>query len=177
MLLADADPLLGAGYDQISIPPCTARKIHVSNVPTAVDDATADAAVFLIIGCMRNFNPSMLALRQKQWRGDPPPPLGHDPEGKVLGIVGMGGIGRNLAKKMNVFGMRVIYYNRRRLPEKDEGVAEHVGFEELLKTSDVISLSLPLNVSNSTCSCETTQADEISSRAPATLSQRHNSSL
>jgi glyoxylate reductase len=88
----------------------------------------------------------MMSLRASAWRGNPTPALGRDPEGKVLGIVGMGGIGRNLARKMTVFGMRVIYYNRNKLPAKDEGGATYVGFEELLKTSDVVSLSLPLNV-------------------------------
>lgn len=84
---------------------CSARKppIRVSNVPTAVDDATADTAVFLIIGALRGFNTSMLAAREGKWRGAPAPPLGHDPEGKVLGILGMGGIGRNMKKKTDVF--------------------------------------------------------------------------
>ncbi|MCJ1335974.1 hypothetical protein MMC09_001248 [Bachmanniomyces sp. S44760] len=135
----------GAGYDQIDVPACTKHGIHVSNVPTAVDDATADTAVFLILGALRNFNHSMQALRKSAWRGDPPPPLGHDPEGKVLGILGMGGIGRNLKKKMEAFGMKVQYFNRKPLSEELSGGAKYVGFEELLKTSDVLSLNLPLN--------------------------------
>jgi glyoxylate reductase len=119
----------------------------VSNVPTAVDDATADVNMFLIIGAIRNFNTGMQALRQGKWRGDPAPPLGHDPEGKVLGILGMGGIGRNLKKKAEAFGMRVIYHNRRQLSESMSAGAEYVTFDELLARSDVISLNLPLNVS------------------------------
>jgi len=59
----------------------------------------------------------------------------------------MGGIGRNLAKKMEAFGMRSIYHNRRKLEAKDEGGAEYVSFDELLARSDVLSLNLPLNVS------------------------------
>ena len=88
----------------------------------------------------------MIALRTNTWRGNPPPPLGHDPEGKVLGILGMGGIGRNLKTKMEAFGMKVQYHNRHELSEEKSGGAKYVGFEELLKTSDVISLNLPLNV-------------------------------
>ncbi|KAK2799621.1 hypothetical protein FQN51_006753 [Onygenales sp. PD_10] len=137
----------GAGYDQIDVHACSARNppLLVSNVPTAVDDATADVNMFLIIGALRNFNTSMLALREGKWKGNPAPPLGHDPEGKVLGILGMGGIGRNLKKKAEAFGMRVIYHNRRKLEEELAGGAEYVGFEELLARSDVISLNLPLN--------------------------------
>jgi glyoxylate reductase len=69
-------------------------------VPVAVDDATADTNMFLILGALRGFNASMMNLRDGSWKGHPPPPLGHDPQGKVLGIVGMGGIGRNLKKKV-----------------------------------------------------------------------------
>lgn len=129
---------------------CSARNppIRVSNVPTAVDDATADVNMFLILGALRNFNAGMTALREGKWRGSPAPPLGHDPEGKVLGILGMGGIGRNLKKKAEAFGMKVIYHNRRKLSDEMSAGAQYVSFDELLSTSDVISLNLPLNVSD-----------------------------
>lgn len=128
---------------------CSARSppILVSNVPTAVDDATADVNMFLIIGALRNFNTGMNALREGKWRGNPAPALGHDPQGKTLGILGMGGIGRNLKTKAEVFGMKTIYHNRTRLSEEMEAGAEYVSFDELLAQSDVVSLNLPLNVS------------------------------
>jgi glyoxylate reductase len=88
----------------------------------------------------------MLSLRNGAWRGDPPPALGHDPEGKVLGILGMGGIGQNLAKKASALGMSVVYHNRHRLPAEEEGGARWVGWEELLGGVDVLSVNLPLNV-------------------------------
>lgn len=130
---------------------CSARKppIRVSNVPTAVDDATADVSMFLILGALRNLNAGMNALRKGQWLGQPAPPLGHDPQGKILGILGMGGIGRNLKKKAEAFGMKIIYHNRRELSEEMSGGAQYVSFDELLSTSDVLSLNLPLNVSTS----------------------------
>lgn len=133
----------------IDVHACSARNppIRVSNVPTAVDDATADTNMFLILGALRNFNIGMHNLRQGKWRGQPAPPLGHDPQGKTLGILGMGGIGRNLKKKAEAFGMKVIYHNRRQLSEELSGGAKYVAFDELLSTSDVLSLNLPLNVS------------------------------
>lgn len=140
----------GAGYDQIDPHACSARSptpIRISNVPTAVDDATADVNMFLIIGALRNFNAGMHALREGKWRGQPAPRLGHDPQGKVLGILGMGGIGRNLKKKAEAFGMQVIYHNRRKLSEELADGARYVSFDELLAESDVVSLNLPLNVS------------------------------
>lgn len=139
----------GAGYDQINVAACSARDppIRIANVPTIVDDATADTAVFLILGALRGFNTSMMALREGKWRGQPAPPIGHDPRGKVLGILGMGGIGRNMKTKCDVFGMKAIYHNRKKLSDELAGGAEYVSFEELLAKSDVLSLNLPLNVS------------------------------
>lgn len=136
----------GAGYDNIDVSACTARSILVSNCPNVVDDATADTAIFLILAALRGFNNGIMAIRNGTWKGAvPPPPLGHDPQGKVLGIVGMGGIGRNLKKKAEVFGMNTIYHNRKQLdPEQADG-AEYVSFDDLLARSDVLSLNLPLN--------------------------------
>ena len=89
---------------------------------------------------------AMFEARKGKWKGTPAPPLGHDPQGKVLGILGMGGIGRNLMKKAAAFGMTAQYYNRSKLSDELSGGAKYVSFEELLKTSDVLSLNLPLNV-------------------------------
>jgi D-3-phosphoglycerate dehydrogenase len=137
----------GAGYDQIDPEACSERDppLLVSNVPTAPDDATADTGIFLMLGALRNFNTCMAALRRGDWRGKPPPALGHDPQGKVLGILGMGGIGRNMKQKAAAFGMTTIYHNRRQLDPAMAGGAEYVSFEDLLKRSDVLSLNLPLN--------------------------------
>lgn len=140
----------GAGYDQVDVHACSARNppIRVSNTPTVVDDATADVNMFLIIGALRNFNYGMTGLREGNWRGKPIAAFGHDPQGKVLGILGMGGIGRNLKRKAEAFGMKVTYHNRRQLSEELSEGAQYVTFDELLSTSDVISLNLPLNVSD-----------------------------
>lgn len=91
----------------------------------------------------------MAALRAGKFKGSPYPALGHDPQGKVLGILGMGGIGRAVARRAGVFGMKVKYHNRTRLSEEleKECAAEYVDFETLLRESDVLSLNLPLNVS------------------------------
>lgn len=138
----------GAGYDQVDVLACTAHGVRVSNTPTAVDDATADMGIFLLLGALRNLHMGMAALRAGEWRGTTPPALGHDPRGKVLGILGMGGIGRNMAKKALVFGMKIRYHNRTRLDHATEKEleAEYVALDHLLAESDVLSLNLPLNV-------------------------------
>lgn len=133
----------GAGYDQIDVDACTSASIQVSNVPTAVDNATADTALFLLLGALRQFGLAQANLRAGKFNAGLP--LSNDPRGKLLGVVGLGGIGRAFAKRARAMGMEVQYYNRNRLtPELEQG-ARYVGFEELLKTSDVVSLNLPLN--------------------------------
>ena len=80
-----------------------------------------------------------------KWRGNFS--LGHDPKNKTLGILGMGGIGSAVAHRAKAFGMKIQYHNRRQLPASEENGAKYVSFEELLKTSDVLSLNLALNPS------------------------------
>ena len=98
------------------------------------------------------FNPCMRTLREGSFKGSAFK-LGHDPRGKMLGILGMGGIGRNVASKARGFGMKIQYYNRKKLSAELSWGAEYVSFDELLATSDVLSLNLPLNVSPPPFSC------------------------
>ncbi|KAF2469410.1 uncharacterized protein BDR25DRAFT_343770 [Lindgomyces ingoldianus] len=150
--LLDALPLTlkyichnGAGYDNIDVAACTKRGISVSSTPVAVNDATADVALFLLLGALRKVTPSFMAVKEGNWRGDFS--LGHDPKNKVLGILGMGGIGSAVARRAKAFGMNIQYHNRRQLPLGEEEGAKYVSFDELLKTSDVLSLNLSLNAS------------------------------
>ncbi|CAO3594026.1 unnamed protein product [Absidia cylindrospora] len=134
-----------AGYDYIDVGACAARKIMVSHTPTAVDNATAGIAALLILNCCRNAHQAAQNLRQGAFRHGVS--MGLDPEGKTLGLLGMGGIGKAIAKRMSGFEMNIIYHNRTRLSievEKQYNVT-YVDFETLLKTSDILSVSVPLN--------------------------------
>ncbi|KAF4626167.1 hypothetical protein G7Y89_g11994 [Cudoniella acicularis] len=84
----------------------------------------------------------------------------HDPRGKTLGILGMGGIGRNVAVKARGFGMKIRYYNRNPLDAELSGGAEYVSFDALMATSDVLSLNLPLN-KNTRHIISTTEFDKM----------------
>ncbi|KAI1124594.1 D-isomer specific 2-hydroxyacid dehydrogenase [Nemania abortiva] len=135
----------GAGYDTVDVEACSKRLIAVSNTPGAVDDATADVGIFLLLGALRMAHFSITALRAGHWQGETP--RGHDPKGKTLGILGMGGIGRAMARRARAFGMNIIYHNRKRLDASLENGAEYVSFDDLLARADVLSLNLALNAS------------------------------
>ena len=97
-----------------------------------------------MLGALRNVTIPFTAVRKGEWRGKGFG-LGHDPKRKTLGILGMGGIGQAVAARAKPFGMNILYHNRNRLPADQEQSAKYVSFEELLKTSDVLSLNLALN--------------------------------
>ncbi|KAL2847900.1 D-isomer specific 2-hydroxyacid dehydrogenase [Aspergillus pseudodeflectus] len=122
-----------------------ATEISVSSTPVAVNNATADVGIFLMIGALRQAYVPLTAIREGKWHGQAT--LGHDPKGKVLGILGMGGIGREMANRARAFGMTIQYHNRSRLSSELEGGAKYVSFDDLLATSDVLSLNLALNPS------------------------------
>jgi len=118
--------------------------ICVSNTPGAVDASTASTAIYLLLGALRRAHVPTTALRAGKWRGAMQ--LTHDPENKILGILGMGGIGTAVAKRAIPFGMRIQYHNRNQVSKERNTVgAQYVGFEELLRTSDIVSVHLPLN--------------------------------
>lgn len=133
----------GAGYDNIDVEAFTNAGIAISSTPIAVDNATADTAIFLLLGALRQAMIPLTAIREGKWRGATP--IGHDPQGKTLGILGMGGIGRAVAKRGRAFDMKIVYHNRSRLSPDLEGDATYVSFDELLAQSDVLSLNLALN--------------------------------
>jgi glyoxylate reductase len=104
------------------------------------------AALFLMLGALRRITIPFQAVRKSEWRGKNFQ-LGHDPKKKVLGILGMGGIGQAVAQRARAFGMEIQYHNRSQLPASEELGAKYVSFDELMQTSDVISLNLALNPS------------------------------
>ncbi|KAF4925804.1 putative 2-hydroxyacid dehydrogenase [Colletotrichum viniferum] len=133
----------GAGYDQIDVDACSKRNIAVTYAPDPVTNATADLTIFLLLGALRQVNPGLSNLR----RGDFKKGLdfGHDPQGKTLGILGMGRIGRAVKRRAEPFGLHAIYHNRKPLSDELAAGTPYVSFDELLRTSDVISVHVPLS--------------------------------
>lgn len=138
----------GAGYDQIDPDPFTERGIQLSNVTVPVEGPTALTAVYLTLAAMRRFQEGHnLLLDGKFPTGKAAGVgLGHDPDGKTVGIIGMGGIGRAIRDRLLPFGFaKFLYYNRSQLSKDLEGVAEYASFDDLLAKSDVVLVSVPLN--------------------------------
>ncbi|KAJ8100257.1 glyoxylate reductase [Lipomyces tetrasporus] len=135
----------GAGYDNVDVEWMSHNGAWYSNTPGTPTTGTADMHIFLMLAALRGTTLAERTCREGRWREGLP--LFDDPDGKVLGIVGMGDIGREVAKKARIFNMDIIYYNRRRLPdeiEKELG-AEYVSFEDLIKQCDVLSINCPLS--------------------------------
>lgn len=138
----------GAGYDQVDPEPLTERNIQLSNVTEPVEAPTALTAVYLTLAAMRNYQVGHDVLVEGKWPSGKcgGAPLGYDPEGKVVGILGMGGIGRAIRDRLEPFGfLKIIYYNRSRLSPDLEKDAQYATYDELLLQSDVILVSVPLN--------------------------------
>ena len=137
----------GAGTDRIDVAAAGMRGILVSNTPGAVVEDTADLAIGLIIAACRRFSEGEALLRGGGWAGfSLDRLLGTSVHGKTLGLVGMGKIGEAVARRAGGFGMRVLYHNRQRRPDAEQGLgAEYChSLEDLLSRSDIVSLHCPL---------------------------------
>ncbi len=137
----------GAGYDHVDIEYLNSNSILLTNTPGAVTEPTAELAMGLMVALQRQISLMDRKLRLPggvKW--GIMQNLSHTLYGKTLGIVGMGKIGKAIARRALAFGMKVVYHNRRRLEVEDEQLysATYMGFDNLLAESDVVSLSTPL---------------------------------
>ncbi|HEX8239805.1 MAG TPA: D-glycerate dehydrogenase [Allosphingosinicella sp.] len=132
----------GAGTDNIDLEAARARGIAVTNTPDVLTEDTADLAMALILIGPRRLGEGERNLRSGAWRGwGPTDQLGRSLTGKALGIVGMGRIGRSLARRARAFGMAVHYHNRR--PAADEEARYWPDLDSMLPEMDVVSLNAP----------------------------------
>ena len=150
--LLDAAPSLlvvsnmATGFDNVDVAAATKRNVLVTRTPGVLSETTADFAFALILAAARRVVEGDRYVRQGKWRTwCPQTLLGHDVYGATLGIVGMGGIGTEVAKRAKGFGMRILYTSRTRKPdvERDLG-AEWRLLDDLLRESDLVTLHAPL---------------------------------
>lgn len=136
----------GVGVDHIDVAAATARGIPVGNTPGVLNGATADQAWALLLAAGRRLVEGDRYARGPNFlRYDPSFMLGREVHGATLGIIGMGGIGEQVARRARAFDMTVLYCNRRRKPDAEAALgARHVGRDELLAASDYVVLTVPL---------------------------------
>lgn len=137
----------GVGFDHIELDAANRRGIAVSNTPAVLTDATADLTFALILATARRIVEGDRLTRRGDFKFWAPLHfLGRQATGKTLGIVGLGRIGRAVAKRAAGFDMRVLYYSRTRLePSQEEEL--NVAFaplDALLRDADFVSLHAPL---------------------------------
>lgn len=136
-----------AGLDNIDLPACRARGVTVTNTPDVLTEATADIAMALILSAVRGMTRAEASLRAGEFHGWRFwEYLGGDIAGATLGIFGMGRIGQALARRARGFGMEIVYTSRSLIdpPVAAELQTRRVELDELLETSDVLSLHAPL---------------------------------
>jgi glyoxylate reductase len=136
---------VAVGFDNVDLAACARRGVVVTNTPGVLDDATADLAFALILAARRRLGEGERLVRAgKPWRWGMGFMVGHDLRGGRLGIVGLGGIGARVAARGRGFGMEIAYFGRRDSPHAAELEATRLDLDELLATSDVLSLHTPL---------------------------------
>ena len=136
----------GVGVDHINVPDAAVRGIPVGNTPNILDGATADAGFALLLAAARRVVAGDRHARSSEFlHYDPGFMLGREAHSTTLGIVGLGNIGRQVARRARGFDMRVLYRNRRRrVREEHELGVEYVTLDELLRQSDYVMLTCPL---------------------------------
>jgi glyoxylate reductase len=136
----------GVGYDNVDVAACAARDIVVTNTPDVLTNATADLAFGLMLAAARRFGEGSVAARADRWQWAQALLWGHDVSDATLGIVGMGRIGAAVARRAQGFGMRVLYFSRRRRPELEAALGlQYRTLAELLAEADFVSLHCALN--------------------------------
>lgn len=136
----------GVGVDHIDVKAATARRIPVGNTPGVLDGATADLVFALLLAAGRRLTEGDRYARGPDFlHYDPGYMLGREIHGSTLGIVGLGRIGEQVARRAKGFDMTVLYHNRRRRPELEAALGvRHLALADLLSESDYVVLTVPL---------------------------------
>jgi len=139
--------LLSAGYDRVDVEAARKAKVPVANNGGANAIAVSEHAVLLMLAVLKrlvSFHNDVVAGKWRPSIADPPV---YEMSGRTLGIVGLGNIGKKVARRAAAFDMRVQYYDIARLSEDQEDAlgVRFVLFTELLRTSDIVSLHVPLD--------------------------------
>ena len=137
----------GAGFNNIDVTYASERGIWVTNTPNVLHETTADLTWAMILGAARRIVSADRYTREGKFQGwGAKLFLGGDVYEKTLGIIGLGEIGRSVARRALGFNMRTLYHQRNRLPKEEEKKlnVEYATFEKILRESDFLTLHVPL---------------------------------
>lgn len=137
---------MSVGYDHIDVQACRRRGIAVGHTPGVLTDATADFTMGLILTMVRRIPEAAAEAREGRWTSwSPTWMLGLDLSEAVVGVVGLGRIGKAVARRAKAFGARLLYSDREdHLQTEADLAAEKVELDDLLAKSDVVTLHVPL---------------------------------
>jgi glyoxylate reductase len=132
------------GFGNIDLEAAKKRGIAVTNTPDVLTDATAEIAMLLILGAARRAPEGIEYAKNSDWKWSAEFLIGKQLTGARLGILGMGRIGRAVAKLSRPFGMEIHYHNRSKLtPELEEGAIYHNNIKSLFSVSDILAINCP----------------------------------
>jgi lactate dehydrogenase-like 2-hydroxyacid dehydrogenase len=135
---------MAVGYDNIDVAACTRRGIPVGNTPSVLTEATADLTMALLLGTARQLVRAAEAVKAGRWRTwEPMGYTGPDVHGSTVGIIGLGRIGLAVARRLQGFKVRLLYYNRQPSSAAAEVGATWVDLDTLLAESDFVTLHCP----------------------------------
>ena len=134
------------GFGNIDLKTAKKRSIVVTNTPDVLTDATAEIAMLLILGAARRASEGIEYAKKSNWKWSADFLIGKQLTGARLGILGMGRIGRAVAKRAKSFGMEIHYHNRSRLNlNLEQGAKYHKNIKSLFSVSDILSINCPAN--------------------------------
>jgi glyoxylate reductase len=132
------------GFGNIDIKAAQEKGITVTNTPDVLTDATADIQILLLLGASRKAYEGRIAAETQSWKWSWDFLLGKQMSNKRLGILGMGRIGRAVAKRAKAFGMEIHYHNRSKLSsDLEDGAIYHKTIKDLFQQSEFLSLNCP----------------------------------
>ena len=132
------------GFGNIDIKAAKEKGITVTNTPDVLTDATADIQILLLLGASRKAYEGRIAAETQNWKWSWDFLLGKQMSNKRLGILGMGRIGRAVAKRAKAFGMEIHYHNRSKLSsDLEDGAIYHKSIKDLFEQSEFLSLNCP----------------------------------
>jgi lactate dehydrogenase-like 2-hydroxyacid dehydrogenase len=131
----------GVGYDHIDAKAAAARGVVVAHTPGVLDAETADTAMGLLLNAVRRLPAAERYLREGKWERQGPFPLSHSLRGRTMGVLGLGRIGKEIAKRAAAFGVEIVYHGRN--PQPDAPYLYYPSLIAMARAVDILLVAAP----------------------------------